>query len=131
MSFQGKIAQTLERDPNERQRDGALSITVKNETIPQLKIEFPAKLPAQVLDLKVLIVMDREGRVVQTEVRDDSPSFQTNPELKDSKIRENVQAVVNNLLSSTNDLFEVKPEANATSDQLFSRIAQIQLRVSQ
>jgi hypothetical protein len=130
-TFQGKIAQTLERDPNERQRDGARSITVKNDIIPPLSIMFPSKLPVQVLDLKVLVVMDRQGQVFSSKVQDDSPSFQTNPELKESKIRENVQATVDQLFLSSNNLFEVVPEGNTTPDQLFSRIAQLQIKVSQ
>ncbi|GAP94773.1 hypothetical protein [Leptolyngbya sp. NIES-2104] len=129
-TFQGKIAQTLERDPNERQKDGALSITVKNEAIPPITLTFPSQLPVQVLDLKVFVVMDKEGRVFKTDVRDDSPSFLTNPELKDPEVRGNIQATVDQLLANTDNLFEVKPEANTSPDQLFSRIAQIQLKVS-
>ncbi len=128
--FQGTIARTLERDPNERQQDGALAITVKNETIPPISIASLSKLSNQVLDLKVLVIVDRDGRVFKTEVRNDSPALQANPELKESKTREDLEATVFQMLSSRDDLFEVKPEANATPDQLFSRIAQIQVKVS-
>lgn len=130
-TFQGKIAQALERDPNERQRDGAQSITLKNETIPPMGIAVLAKYSGQVLDLKVLVIMDREGRVFKTEVRDDSPAFQANPGLKEPKTREDLEGAVFQMLSNTDSLFEVKPEANTTPDQLFSRIAQIQVKIAQ
>ncbi|MBE9013239.1 hypothetical protein IQ250_23865 [Pseudanabaenaceae cyanobacterium LEGE 13415] len=128
-TFQGKIAQALERDPYEMQRDGALSITVRDETIQPITLTFPPSLAVKELNLRVLVVMDRDGIVVKTEVRDDSPSFLANPELKDPDIRGNVQGAVDQIFMK-DKLFEVKAEANTTPEQLFSRIVQLRLQVS-
>lgn len=117
--FGGQVSE-LQIDPNARQDDGALSVTFKMTEIPS--IELPIAAPKQVLDLRVTVTIDNAtGTVAGVNVRDDSPTLLTSPNLKEAS-----QSIAYALLPNAGQLFDVIPKSK-TDPAFSSRI--IRLRI--
>jgi len=78
--------------------------TVSLKSPPQfaIKFDYPSKLPVSILDLRVGLKITKEGQVVYSEVLDDSPSLQQDPKLKDSRVKQDIQSIVQNLILNAN-----------------------------
>jgi hypothetical protein len=120
------LDRSLELDPNAKQDDRSASISVKKTTLPE--IELSTTLPLKTLALKVGLVIDRQGKILQTIVYKDSPTLKLHPELKQS-IEEIIFAA---FFSAEDSLFDIKPliEPNSLPEAFF-RIAKVQIQLQE
>jgi hypothetical protein len=88
----------------------------------------PINIPVKVLDVKVGLIIDAAGRVLDAKLYDESPTLIEHPELKDT-----LDGLVDQAFMSSDTLFKVKFEVQneASQDLLAYRIARVRFRVVQ
>ncbi|BAU11857.1 hypothetical protein LEP3755_23600 [Leptolyngbya sp. NIES-3755] len=91
-NVQGLINGALQEDTFRPEQYARGTVTLKSAELSPIKIEDSSQLAEKVLDLRLGLSINSEGQVVDTDVRDDSPTLMRNPKFSDPDSAEAQQA---------------------------------------
>ncbi|MBD1842748.1 hypothetical protein H6F89_04860 [Cyanobacteria bacterium FACHB-63] len=128
----GEVYGTLQEDTYRPEQYARGTVALKSAALPEIKVEFPSKLPVNALDLRLGLVINSEGQVVAADVREDSPTLKQNPNLNDPRVRADIQSVVNGLVLQANADGSLAFNVNLESKEVDAyRIMNIRLNINQ
>ncbi|MBD2082115.1 hypothetical protein [Leptolyngbya sp. FACHB-17] len=130
--IRGEVYGTLQEDTYRPEQYARGTVALKSAALPEIKVEFPSKLPVNALDLRLGLVINSEGQVVAADVREDSPTLKQNPNLNDPRVRADIQSIVNGLVLQANADGSLAFNVNLESKQVDAyRIMNIRLNINQ
>lgn len=110
------------------------TVTLKSPPKLAISFDYPSQLPVNVLDLQVGMRITKEGQVVDSEVLDSSPSLQQDARLRERKVKDDIQSIVQGLILNANGDGSLAFEMNLdpkSSDLDAYRILNIRVYIKQ